>query len=345
MPTIQQLPSGTYRARIYISTDNSGKKHYKSITGKTKKDVKLKIAKFQLDKSENQPGVDMTVENAIKHYIEVKNNVVSPSTIRGYNVILRNRLHSIMQTPISILTLSDIQAAINEDAKRCSPKTIRNTNALLKSAIQLVCPEFRYTVTLPQKIKTEIKIPTEEEVKKLFEVAKGTKIETALYLAAMCGMRRSEIAALMWDDVDLNKGTISIKAASVPDNNNKTVRKGTKTTASTRTITAFKPVLEHLRELERTSEYVREYTSPNSITNGFLHLIQKSKIPHYRFHDLRHYAVSVMLMLNLPKKYIADYVGHETENMIDTVYGHIMQDKKQDMLAVVDEYFTNYFAI
>ena len=45
-------------------------------------------------------------------------------------------------------------------------------------------------------------------------------------------------------------------------------------------------------------------------------------------HDLRHYLVSVMLSLNIPKMYIADYVGHADEHMIDTVYGHIMASKK-----------------
>ena len=249
-----------------------------------------------------------------------------------------------MNIEISRLTLSDIQKAINADAEKCSPKSIRNENALLQSAILLVAPEFKYTVTLPQKKKTEICIPTESEVKKMFELAKGTKIETALYLAAMCGMRRSEIAALLWKDVDLVNGTISIVAAAVPDNNNNTVRKLPKTVAGTRTIIAFRPVLEHLQKLEHTSEYVVEYTTPNSITDGFLHLIQKAKIPHYRFHDLRHYAVSVMLMLNLPKKYIANYIGHSNEHLIENVYGHIMRDKKEDMFHVVDDYFANFSA-
>ena len=342
MPKIEQLPSGSFRARVFVGTDADGKKHYKSITGTSRKDVKLKIAEFETKKDEAKVSQDMTVASAIKNYIDVKSNIMSPSTVRGYNVILRNRLKKIMGIQISDLTLSDIQSAINEDAKRCSPKTIRNTNALLKSSIELVAPNFRYSVTLPQKIKKEIQIPTEAEVAKLFETAKGHKIETALYLAAMCGMRRSEICALMWKDVDLKKGTISINSASVPDKDNRTIRKGTKTTASTRTIKMFAPVVEHIASLERTSEFVQNYTTPNSITDGFKHLLHRAGVQHYRFHDLRHYAASVMLMLNLPKKYISAYMGHETTHMLDTVYGHIMSDKKENMYAVVDDYFADF---
>jgi integrase len=89
---------------------------------------------------------------------------------------------------------------------------------------------------------------------------------------------------------------------------------------------------------------VQEFTSPNSITDGFAELLKRNGIPHYRFHDLRHYAVSTMLLLNIPKKYIADYVGHETEHMIDTVYGHIMRDKKDDLMDVVNAHFCDFSA-
>lgn len=126
---------------------------------------------------------------------------------------------------------------------------------------------------------------------KIFKEIKNTPLEVPIYLAALCGMRRSEIAALRWEDVDLESERLTIKAASL-----------------------------------------------------FPKLLEKLGLPHYRFHDLRHYAVSTMLLLNLPKKYIADYVGHETEHMIDTVYGHVMQDKKDSLLDTVNTHFCGIFA-
>lgn len=50
-----------------------------------------------------------------------------------------------------------------------------------------------------------------------------------------------------------------------------------------------------------------------------------------------------MLSLNIPKKYIADYVGHETEDMIDLVYGHIMQSKKTSVEDLLNDYYSNVF--
>lgn len=340
MPKIEQLPSGSFRARVYAGTDPNGKKRYKSITGNSKKDVKLKIAEFETQRTENCLGSDMTVRKAVEHYIAIKNNVLSASTVKGYDVILRNRVPDIMDIPISKLTLSDIQSAINKEAKKHTPKTVRNTSALIKSAIELASPTFKYSVTLPQKIKTDIEIPTEEEIEKLFKTAKGKRIETPLYLGAMCGMRRSEIFALKWENVDLDAGTIDIIAAEVIDIENKLVRKETKETESHRRIKVFKPVLNHLKSLEHTSDKVTRYKSVNDITEEFSKLEKAAKIPHYRFHDLRHYTASVMLMLNVPKNYISSFLGHASEHMVDTVYGHIMRDKKQDLLAVADNYFT-----
>ena len=182
-------------------------------------------------------------------------------------------------------------------------------------------------------------------MKKIFQAVKGKRIEIPIYLAALCGMRRSEIVALKWEDVDLEKGTLTIKAASVISDDGKVVRKQTKTTAGKRTIKIFAPVLEVLNAKVKEGEYVEYYPHPNRISDTFTELLKSLQLPHYRFHDLRHYAVSTMLLLNVPKKYIADYMGHETERMIDTVYGHVMQDKKGNILDVVNTYFADNFLI
>lgn len=340
---IKQLPSGNFNALVFDYTDSSGKRHYKSITAPSKREVKQLIAEFLAKRDENRETIpDITVGDAIDKYIASKTNILSPSTISGYTSIRKTRLCSIIDTPIKKLSIADIQAAINLEADGHSPKTVRNINALLRSSLELAMPSFKYNVTLPQKIKPDIQIPTDDEMKAVFEAIKDTPMEVPVYLAALCGMRRSEIAALKWSDVDLKKERITINAASVLDKDRNLVRKTTKTTSGKRIIKIFKPVLTVLKSQEKTGEYVLTVT-PNVITNEFPRLLKKLGLPHYRFHDLRHYAVSTMLFLNMPKKNIAEYVGHETEHMIDTVYGHVMRDKKDTFLDVVDVHFDALF--
>lgn len=345
MATIKQLPSGSYNALVYDYTDGKGKRHYKSITAESKREVKLLMAEFlaRRDECKNMPDDGVTVCDAITRYIESKNNILSPSTLKAYNTILKHNLQSIMTIPVNKLTTADIQLAINREAEDNAPKTVRNVSSLLKASILFVSPDFKYKVTLPQKEKPDIQIPTEEEMMKIFSAVKGKRIEIPIYLGAICGMRRSEITALKWEDVDLKNGTLTVRAASVLSTDGTVVRKTTKTTASKRTIRLFAPVLKLLKEAEHTSEYVAGYPHPNRITDSFTTLLKDLGLPHYRFHDLRHYAASTMLLLNLPKKYICDYLGHETERMLETVYGHVMKDKKDNLLDIVDTHYALFF--
>ena len=50
-----------------------------------------------------------------------------------------------------------------------------------------------------------------------------------------------------------------------------------------------------------------------------------------------------MIMLGIPVKYIADYLGHETEDMVNRVYGHIIADKKDEMFDRLDDYYNSIF--
>lgn len=344
MPKIEQLPSGSFRARVYAGTDPDGKKRYKSITGNSKKDVKLKIAEYEMSQNKNKYSTNMTVRDAIKKYIEDRNAVISPATIKGYYTILNNRLKDIMDVKICNLTKANIQAAFNKDAERLKHKTIMNTHGLFNAALTTIDESLTFNITFPEEEEVEIVIPTEEEMQKIFKSAKGKTIETAIYLAAMLGMRRSEIAALKWEDIDFDKKIMHIHTAEVIDVDNKIITKGTKKISSTRTVRIFEPVLQHLKSLPRDSEYVHKFKSPNNITHQFEYLLKKAGVPSYRFHDLRHYAVSAMLLVDMPKKYIASFVGHKTTYMIDKIYGHIMRDKKYQIMDAVDAYFSENFA-
>ena len=343
MPKITQLPSGNFRTQIYDYTDQNGKRHYKSITADSKKEVKRLAAEFVLEREENRTeATNLTIGQAIDKYIQHKSNIFSPSTVAGYTSIRRSKLRKIINIQLDKITTADIQSAINEESENCSPKTVRNINALLRASILYSRPNFKYEATLPQKIKPDIEIPTDEEMKKIFELVRDTYLELPVCLAAICGMRRSEISAVRWNDVDFKKQTLTIKTARVKNKDRVFVEKTTKTTASKRVIRLFKPALDVLQKQEKSGEYIIT-VNPDTITTQFHRLLKKNDIKNYRFHDLRHYAVSTMLYLNMPKKYIADYVGHETEKMIDAVYGHIMVDKKDKFVDLVNAHFSSLF--
>jgi integrase len=347
-PSIKQLPSGNYNVQIVVGNDASGKRIVESFTDASYAAVMQWALDRRLTRDEEQthlPGSgSMTFGDALDAYIESKSAVLSPATIRGYRVIQRNALESLMPMQLRKITQNDLQVAINKEALDHKPKTLRNYNALITSVFSTFRPDFHPHTTLPQKEKNEIEVPEEDEVKKLLTAAKGTRYYIPIILAACCGMRRSEICGLRWKDVNFKKNTIRIDSALVVDEENNYVEKGTKSYSGTRTIPMMPPVRAALEEA------LTDTTAPddllfkgsiNTITNKFPNILAKAGVRHFRFQDLRHYVVSIMLYLNIPKKYIADYVGHKDEKMINEVYGHIMKDKKSTFTDLLSNYMSS----
>lgn len=340
MPKIKQLPSGSFHTTVYDYTDSNGKRHYKSITAESKREVKQLVAEFLANRDERQiVQSEKTLGEIVDNYIDLHANSFSPATIRGYRSTRRTHFQDLMTKPISKITSSDFQQAVDDMAKRLSAKTISDRYSLVRRSIEFEGIKTVYDVSIKAQKKTDIEIPTKQEILSLLESIKDTEIEVPVYLAALCGLRRSEVAGLMWQDIDFKKSLMRIHDAIVPNDKNEFVSRGnTKSYAGTRTIQVFDSVLNVLKKHAQPSGYVTNL-NPNQIYKHYAKALKKSKIKHYKFHSLRHYCISVMLLLNIPKNYIADYVGHESESLIEKIYGHIMLEEKPAFFNRVDDFY------
>lgn len=142
MATARKLPSGSWRVRQYIGEDATGKKIYKSFTASTKKEAEFAAAEYMLTRKEKTAPMQMTVGTALDRYIAARSEVLSPSTIRGYKQARKNRLQGLMSISLNELTQEKIQQEVNEDAKRYTPKTIRNAHGLLSAALGEYCRDM-----------------------------------------------------------------------------------------------------------------------------------------------------------------------------------------------------------
>lgn len=173
----------------------------------------------------------------------------------------------------------------------------------------------------------------------------NTEIELPILLGSISGLRASEILALKWSEVNFEKHIINIKAAKVKGIGKGRVDKLTKTTAGTRTVKILPHVYDALkRHHTPDQEYVTTLTYPQIYSRYKKALKQCCPNKNYSFHELRHYAASVMILLGIPNKYIADYLGHETEDMVNKVYGHIMSDKRDAMFERIKSYYSEVFS-
>lgn len=277
----------------------------------------------------------ITLGAAIDRYIQSKEEVLSPATVLGYKKMLRLCFESIIGKRLDKLNQENIQQAISEYSAGHSEKSTRNASGLLSAVLKMYLPGFQYSVTLPQKKKSHITIPSHSDVQTLVDAISGTEMETVLMLASALGLRRSEICALIWDDIDLKARTVTISKAMVLADDRTWSIKSPKTTVSHRTLTIPDALHDHLKGLQQTLGIIIDI-NPDAITKRFIRLRNKHKV-NCRFHDLRHYYASLMLAIGVPDKFAMQRMGHETDNMLKTVYQHLMDDKDKEVDQAINE--------
>lgn len=259
---IEKLPSGSYRIRKMYKG-----KTYQIVTDykPTQKEA-IKMMAEELDKIKAKRK-RMTFQDAAEEYIESKKNVLSPSTVRGYAGIIGILSDVFLGKTIEDIEQIDIQKEVNRIANGRSPKTVRNCHGFISAVLGTFCPNLKINTTLPQKVKNEPYIPSDEDVRKVLECASGTEYEIPLILACY-GIRRSEICALVMEDIEGD--IVRINKAMVQNENKEWIIKTTKTTSSTRKVVIPVWLADKIRE----RGYVYK-GHPNCITK-FLYDTEKS---------------------------------------------------------------------
>lgn len=329
IPKAVKLPSGSW----YVNVMVKGKRL--SITAPTKREAENEAAAIKSG-AKAMSHAPLSVTQALDRYIDSKSAVLSPATVAGYRRIQKNLFCPIADYTLSGLTQEQVQRWVNQLVKQGKkPKTVSNAHGLLSAVIGAYRPEMVLRTTLPQKVKTEISIPTEAELSAIFGAAKGTKYELPIMLAVWLGLRASEIRGLKWEDI--NGEYISVKRAIVQGEAGP-VEKGTKTFSGTRAL----HLPPYLAALIQTQDHSKEHIvnlSGHAMYNGFERVCKKAGVPHFRFHDLRHMNASVMLAVGIPNKYAQERMGHATDNMLKTVYQHTIQEEQKKYSEEIDQRF------
>ena len=113
MATAKKLPSGSWRVQVYAGKDASGKLQYRSFTRPTKKEAEFDALQWQLHYKEvTRDTSAMTLAEAMEKYIQSKDGILSPSTIRGYDIIRREHLRGLMEVRLNRLTQAMVQEEI-----------------------------------------------------------------------------------------------------------------------------------------------------------------------------------------------------------------------------------------
>ena len=336
MPKVQKLPSGTYRVQVSKKID--GVLYRESFTDVDPDKALLDAAKWKVN-VENENKIDnITLKKAFEKYIDIKDSVLSPSTIRAYKSMSKNVFQNIMDLKIKKLTAVIIQKEINLLSITATPKYVRNAYGLLTAVLSVFRPSFKPNISIPKKKKTEMYIPDDNDIKVLLNAVKGKEIEIPILLAAFGPMRRGEICAL--DSNDINGNVVTVNKSLVLGDDKKWHIKAPKTYSSYRNIEYPDFVMERLRG--RTGKITT--MTPSAITDAFQKILKKCDLPPFRFHDLRHYAVSTLHAINVPDKYIMARGGWATNYTMNNVYNHVLKSKADEIENQITVHFSNVYS-
>lgn len=322
---------------------------------------------------------DMLFGDYMSYWLESHKHNVSLSTYASYESQISTRIKPYFNEQhirLGELTSEDIQEFYNRcmdgtlghDIEIISSNTVIHYHANIRLALEYarkkrwVPTNEADLVTRPKKKQYIGSFYNEEELEKMFEIFKGTKLEFAVMMAAYYGLRRSEIVGLQWKNIDFERKVITIahtvteftlKGKRVESANDKT-----KSKKSYRSLPLIPKMEELLIKMQKEqnrnrklcrSSYINKYKAyiyvneigerirPNYITTNFQSKLVKNGMRKIRFHDLRHSCATLLLSKDVSLKDIQEWLGHEDVTTTEKIYAHYNYKKKEKTAGIIAE--------
>ena len=263
--------------------------------------------------------------------------------------------------PLKALKADNVQVWINDMAKRgLAPKTIRNAynnlNAALKKAVvQRMLPYNPCAgIELPKLKKYHAQVYNTTQIKTALNEAKDSDMYLILLLLVTVGLRRGELAALRWENVDFQKGVINICENRV-HGKNKVVTKAPKSVAGKRTIAVGDEVMAALGKARL--DYYRDKAEvagfkdlgyvirkpdgtpyhPDSLTQKWERFVKQKGLPPVRLHDLRHSNATALIEAGVSAKVVQQRLGHSDVNITLNTYTHVTPRMDENAAETIDK--------
>ena len=297
------------------------------------------------------------------------NNYIKPSakarTIESYERIIQKQLADTLgNTEITELTTMGIQLFVTELLTNGNGKTQKGLAASsVNTIITVIQSSLKTAVILGYtnknvaegvkrpKIKgKEVTCFTLQEQKKIEQAVLQDK-RSKMFGVVLClytGLRIGELLALTWNDIDLNKGLLTINKTchdGSKTNNYKRITDEPKTQSSKRTIPIPRQLLPQLKQLKRATKSEHIISAGNqpptirSYQRSFALLLNKTGVEHKSFHSLRHTFATRALECGMDVKTLSEILGHKNATVTLNRYAHSLLEHKQDMMNKLGKLF------
>ena len=366
--SICKRKDGTWQGAVTIGRDRSGKQKRKYFYGKTRNEVSKKLTKT-INELNNRTFIDNSTNPTMRVWLhtwlwEYKRNSIKAKTFEQYETILRvHAMPNIGDIQVSNLKPEHLQKIYNNMYENgISARTIHILNTVLHGALKqavknnLASRNVTEAVSLPKSKAKEMRVLTLEEQKKFMRVLSADKMGNMYLFGLFTGLRRGELLALKWSDIDTERNVIRVERAlsRVKDygdtpNKTKLVIEEPKTAKSKRII----PIFDYLKEIldrqkqqqikDKENSYgmyeendiifateLGKMIDPGNFSRKFYKLIREAGLPHANPHCLRHTFATRGLESGIDLKTMQELLGHSSILVTGDTYTHVLLDKKRN---------------
>lgn len=342
VPKAKKQPSGSWFIQLRLGGASI------PITARTEKECtrQAQLIKAEYLTGKRQPPKPEgekypTLTEAIDQYLAARDSALSPATVRGYTRIQENRFKGLMQRSLSDITDEEYLEACNQEAKLCSAKTLKNAWSFVRSVVEYTTGKKPPEAPLPQVIPNVRPFLDADEIQIFRNAVRGNKYEIPILLA-LTSLRRSEIMALRWENVDLKRRRILVKGAAVFDKDNKLVQKPeNKNQSSTRYVPILMDELYEALKAAKKSNGLIVTCNPNTIWANIRRICERSGLPPVGIHGLRHSFASLAYHLQVPEKYTMAIGGWNDDRTMKKIYTHIAQGDVKRYEDAFSDFFKN----
>lgn len=355
MSKIRKRPDGRWEARVELPRGPSGSRRRKSIFGKTRNEVSMKLARFHAEGPPAEDAENVTVADYLGRWLKSVEPRLERTTYVNYEQVLRlhvipligrHRLDKLK--PSQIAWLYDHHATNGVSAVN-SRKAANTLAKALGDAVKLrlINVDPSASITKPRPKRKEMRCWSENELRRFLVAAKDNRYYALFVLAGATGMRMGELFGLRWGDVDFERGTVSIQRA-LKNVKGKVYFEDVKTASSRRTISAPLPAIAALNDHRRAmlaeghiDATVFCDTKGGPIRRGnwrrrhFIKIRDAAEVTPISFHAIRHTAATLLLGKGVPVPVVAQLLGHSTPHVTLTTYAHAIPGQQEAASAAM----------
>ena len=359
---VRKREDGRWEGRIVVGHKKNGTPIFQHAYAHTQKELTEKLHQ----NIERYQDVELTEDSRMtlgewldRWLTDYKENTVRPGTLAGYRSCIENYIKpQLGGKQVSLVTSQDVQKLyrkLKENGRvrehprfgsALSDTTINRLHAIFHQAMEdalhahIIAKNPTVGATVPKASHAPKRVLTDKELDTFLDAVREDKIwGDFFYVELTTGLRRGEITALLWSDLDTLNKTISVSKQYVKNPNGELTLSRPKTETSVRKVSIPQDavdllIAEHGKHPENPymfpSPVTGEMYYPDSVVNLHKKILKDAGLPHIRFHDLRHTFATLALQNGVDVKTVSSMLGHYDAGFTLRTYTHATRQKQDE---------------